>query len=349
MARVNPEMIALARESRGYTQKEFADVLGVSQGRLSKIEMGLAPVPDEFLSDLSDQLRYPAAFFSESACVYATGLTLHRKRASLPKRTLERIQAQLTIRKFHIVKLLDDITFPGDKIPSYVTSSHITPSSIARKVRASMGIPKGPISGLVPYFEKAGILIIPCDLEHRFIDAVSCRVEGLPPTVFINSSSPGDRQRFTLAHELGHLVMHQAPSEDMEAEADEFASEFLMPREDITGDLFDLNMHKLWELKSRWKVSMAALVMRASHLKCIGENRARYLWVQLSKAGYRLEEPLSLAIQPEKPTFINKIIELNLEDRTVTELSELLCLEKTEFRTMYMGGEEKKKRKVLNI
>ena len=107
---------------------------------------------------------------------------------------------------------------------------------------------------------------------------------------------PGDRQRFTLAHELGHLVMHDVPTEEMEDEADKFASEFLMPEAQIQGQLHALSMRKLWELKSRWKVSMAALVKRAETLGCITASQTRYLWIQLSKSGYRLEEPAELAI-----------------------------------------------------
>lgn len=349
MARVNPEMIALARESRGYTQQELANLLGVTQGRISKVEKGLISVSDELLDGLCEALNYPRQFFGQSPGVHAAGLTLHRKRKSLPKCTLEKIQAQLIIRKLHISKLLDDIEFPADKIPSFKVTQGNTPANIARKTRVALGVPAGPVENFARKLEKAGILIVPLDLEHRFIDAVSCKVDGLPTTVFINSSMPGDRQRFTLAHELGHLVMHDVPVENMEDEADRFASEFLMPEAEIQDELYSLSMRKLWELKSRWKVSMAALVMRAKMLGCITENQVRYLWIQLSKAGYRLEEPAELAIPQEKPTFMAKILELNLEDHSEAELSELLCLEESEFRRMYMGGEERRKKKILNL
>lgn len=347
MVRVNPEMIALARESRGYTQTDLANMLGLVQGRLSKIEKGLVPVSDELLSEISMHLKYKSDLFFESAANYAAGITLHRKRASLPKRTLDKIQAHLTIRKLHIAKLLEDINFPEENIPSCPIKKDKTPTDIAKIVRSTWKIPRGPIDSLMPFFERAGILVVPCNLGHRYIDAVSYRVSDLPPLIFLNSSSPGDRQRFTLAHELGHLVMHKVPSECMEKEADEFASELLMPEEEIARELKELNMHKLWKLKPRWNVSMAALVKRAKMVGSIPANKEQYLWVQLSKSGYRLEEPVELYIEPEKPTFINKIIELNLEDCSRIDLSNKLYLSELEFAELYMTGEEKPKRKRL--
>ena len=185
MARVNTEMIALARESRGYTQQELASFLGVTQSRISKAEKGLTSVSDELLEGLCEALNYPCSFFCQSAGVHATGLTLHRKRKSLPKCTLEKIQAQLIIRKLHISKLLDDIEFPADQIPSIKVARGDTPASIARKTRSALGVPAGPVENLALTLEKAGVLIVSLDLEHRFIDAVSCKVDGLPTTVFV--------------------------------------------------------------------------------------------------------------------------------------------------------------------
>jgi len=101
------------------------------------------------------------------------------------------------------------------------------------------------------------------DFETSKIDAISEWVPGYPPIVLVNSNEeiPTSRLRLTLAHEIGHLVMHQlSSSPDIEDEANRFAAEFMMPRREIKASLYRLNLAKLTDLKRDWKVSMPALV-----------------------------------------------------------------------------------------
>ena len=78
----NPEMIILARESRGLTQSNLAKSLSVSQGKLSKIEHGVLNASEEILNKLSEELGYPIEFFFQDEPVYGAGLSplYHRKR-----------------------------------------------------------------------------------------------------------------------------------------------------------------------------------------------------------------------------------------------------------------------------
>lgn len=92
------------------------------------------------------------------------------------------------------------------------------------------------------------------------------------PIIVYNKSLLGDRQRFTLAYELGHLVLHSSLSDfgdrDIDHEANLFAAEFLMPANDIRPDFKDgLTIQKLADLKKKWKVSMQALLYRAHDLE----------------------------------------------------------------------------------
>ncbi len=114
---------------------------------------------------------------------------------------------------------------------------------------------------MVKLIEAAGGIVVYCDLKTRDLDALSHRVEGLPPLIFINSNLSGDRARFTLAHEIGHLVLHSIPDDDgsMEEQADMFAADLLMPGPEIRHQLVNLNMEKLARLKAFWKVSMQSV------------------------------------------------------------------------------------------
>ncbi|MFX5225882.1 ImmA/IrrE family metallo-endopeptidase, partial [Acinetobacter baumannii] len=96
------------------------------------------------------------------------------------------------------------------------------------------------------------------------VSGVTIKVPGLNPCIFIDKNMPSDRQRFTLAHELGHAIMHKLPSENMEDEANRFASALLMPSKDIRPYLTGkITLEKLATLKLVWKVSMNALLKTA--------------------------------------------------------------------------------------
>ncbi len=93
----------------------------------------------------------------------------------------------------------------------------------------------GPVPDIVAVLEHAGALVITRDLDSDLLDAVSQWAEGGQPLLLVNTRAPGDRRRFSLAHELGHLVMHDEPGtgSTQEKQADAFAAEFLMPASDI--------------------------------------------------------------------------------------------------------------------
>lgn len=352
LQKVNPKMITLARESRGLTQSDLANELGVTQGKLSKIEQDLLPVSDETLAELSSFLNYPKNFFHKPDTVCGHAINLHRKRSALPQKTLRKIDAHLNIRKLHLHTLLDDIEITGNGVPECPVAEHGSPEEVALHIRKLWKVPDGPVENMTNLLEKAGCIVVHCDFESQMIDGVSVRNKDLPPVIFVNKDIPGDRLRFTLAHELGHLVMHTVPSPDAENEADKFASELLMPAKQImlnfAGSRVDLM--KLAGLKPVWKVSMAALLVRAGKLGFLTDRQSQYLWMQFSKAGYRTKEPAQLDIPQERPRLLNEIVKVHLEEISKTHdvLAELLGINESEFAQMYIEqqGETKKKRKV---
>ena len=145
--------------------------------------------------------------------------------------------------------------------------------------------------------------------------------------------------RFTLAHELGHLVMHRFPTADMETEANEFASALLMPASDIASAFRGrrVTLQLLAALKPEWKVAMQALLMRATDLRFVTANQARYLWQQISSRGWRLREPPELNFPPESPTVLPLIVRAHLSDLgySMEQLIVLHAVPRSEFIEMY--------------
>lgn len=341
---VNPAMVILGRESRGLSQEGLAERLGVTQGRVSKIEAGLLPVPPLLIGDLARVLDYPEGFFFRDGAVPGVGIAelFHRKRQDVPKRALTKLHARIALRLREASDLLRaaDITcdVPRMDIDGYDGRA----DDIASLVRAGWRLPRGPIHDLVASVEDAGIVVMSMDFETPKVDAISRWLPGLPPFVFLNQSVPKDRGRFSLAHELGHLVMHDLASPNMEDQANRFAAEFLLPERDIRADLDDLSLAKLAVLKRYWKASMSAILKRAQDLGAIRPSRARSLWAEMARAGYNRREPVELDPGGEHPSLLHELVETHVSELgyAEAEMAALLVLNPSELWTLYLQGHD---------
>jgi Zn-dependent peptidase ImmA (M78 family) len=218
------------------------------------------------------------------------------------------------------------------------SKSYITPEEAARVIREMWMVPRGPISNMVDVIENNGGIVIHCDFGTELIDALSQRIDGLPVLFFVNVHAPSDRVRFSLAHELGHMVLHTISvknDEEMEDEADAFAGAFLMPADEIRPQLRTFNLRQLANMKTYWKVSMGAIAMRAHNLKLITPYQAEMFWMEMSKLGYRKKEPN----EPprETPKLLRRMIFFHLNELgySAAEMAKLLCLKTSEFSEMY--------------
>jgi Zn-dependent peptidase ImmA (M78 family)/DNA-binding XRE family transcriptional regulator len=335
----NPDMLILARESRSVTQSELAKRLSVSQANISKIEAGMLGISDEQIKHIAEILDYQESFFFQPSPRhgFASNCLYHRKRQSVPVYELRRIIAEFRIFGLEVANLLRAVEIETEnRFHRMDMVEYESPELIAQLLRRSWGLPLGPIQNLTAAIENAGGIIIRCSFGTRKIDAMSQWAADMPPLIFVNSEAPGDRLRYSLAHEIGHIIMHQIPTNDMEREADKFAAELLMPKVEIAPYLSNVSIAKLASLKPHWKVSMAALLMRAGDLKKVTQRQKEYLWTEMGKRGYRLKEPIDIAI--EQPRTIYDMVETHLNQLgySVAELSNLMHSKEDSFRLRYL-------------
>jgi Zn-dependent peptidase ImmA (M78 family) len=340
----NHLMVVLARESRGISQSEMSQLTGFSQGKISKIENGILSLSEVDIVVISRVLEYPIPMFEKSERIYGIGLSeyYHRKRQSVPQKILTKVYAKIELRRMQITSLLKSVEF-GEHNFFFMDPDKYDGDieSIAQSVRAAWRIPKGPIEHLVRIAEEQGAIIIPFDFEGAKIDGISVFSPGLPPLIFLNYDNPMDRIRFTLAHEIGHLILHRVPpsnNEDIEEQADRFASEFLMPKTDIQSSLNDVSLQRLAALKLFWRVSMAALLRKARDLEKITEGTWKYLVIQMSKAGYRTQEPVELTPPIENPSLIDDIVNVHQNELhySTSDISKAVWLTDSEFQSLYL-------------
>lgn len=308
---VNYSMLEIARLIRGYTQKEAAELLGISQGKLSKAEIGAQSLDESVIQCISSSYDFPIDFFYLDNDNSPDGHLYFRRKLSITGKELSKLLSKVKILKRMIDTLFVSIDVPDCTLKSYDTKLD-SPEEIAQKVRYSLKIYNGKIPNLANLLEANGIIVFPFDFETDKIDGLSVITSMGYKIIFSNSSMPEDRKRFSLAHELGHLVMHfdTAPQfeETVEEEANRFAAEFLLPTEEIVKELSYLNFEKLGMLKKKWNVSMRAILHKAKTIGCIDDKTYRNFQINFSKKGYNKKEPILLPI--ERPTFIKDTIQL---------------------------------------
>lgn len=332
-------MLTLARDARGLTQTELADKVGVTQSRISKLEDGLSPSPpEEIVSRLVAELKFPRHFFFQPGAARAACESFYRKRSSLPVSILKCCDARMNVKRMHIERLAKAAEFDTLNLP-FLDPDEIEggAAQIARQIRAHWKIPRGPIKNLVKIVEDAGIVVVWFDFGSAKLDGVSLFGDDGTPIIFLNKNLPPDRMRLTLAHELGHIIMHRVPKADMEDEAFEFAGEFLMPETEIRSSFYPLNVDQLARLKLYWRVSMAALLSRAEKMGAVTERYARYLWMQMGKFGYKTIEPHQNQIALEPPMLLRELVALHTGELEYTkaEMAHALAMTVEEFEEQY--------------
>ena len=343
----NPHMMVLARDLRGLTQMELADRMQVGQGTLSKYETGVLDPPEEFVADLSIHLDYPESFFFEPGQQYGFPPFHYRRRKKLSKKALAKINAEMNIRRLHVQKL--SISFPSAGGNAYIPEfdpdeyqgryrKRLTPEDAARVVREIWMVPRGPIADLMDLIESNGGLIVPCDFGTDLIDALSQRIDGLPVLFFVNVNAPADRVRHTLAHELGHMVLHTltvAADDEMEDQADAFAGAFLMPADEILRSVTTLRSAPLGEPQTILEGFDGGACSQSHAANVITPYQSKMFWIEMSKLGYRKVEPN----EPprETPKLLKRMIDYHLGKLgyTIEQVAQILHLRVRSFEEMY--------------
>ena len=167
----------------------------------------------------------------------------------------------------------------------------------ANIVREAWQLGLNPIADLIDTLERHGILVIVTGVdENAKFDGLQTSISG-KPVVVVSTNWPGDRQRFTLAHELGHLLLHDRLSDQLDEEkaCNRFASAFLVPaqsmRQQLGNERHYIEPKEFDLLKKEYGLSMQGCLYRAADLNIISDQLRQKMFIQFSKNGWRKQEP----------------------------------------------------------
>jgi Zn-dependent peptidase ImmA (M78 family)/transcriptional regulator with XRE-family HTH domain len=308
------DRIKFARELLGLTQDEFADRIGVTQSAVAHFEAGRVQPSSEVLQAITFQTPFLSSFFAEtSRYAFPLGSLLFRSRRGFSARLESQTHrfAQVSFELFQKVRSR------FNPLSVSIPRLNEDPIRAAQVTRSSLGLPPSdPIPFVVNAIERAGVcvLAVPVPADHQDAFSVWAGNDSATPVVTLLSGRPGDRLRWSIVHELAHLVLHRTPQgaiRELEKQADQFASEFLLPTIALDEEIQNpISLVTLAPLKQRWGVSVQALILKAKSLGKIADRDVSRLFAQLESHGWRDREPAELDVPVEKPRGFRRMIEL---------------------------------------
>jgi Zn-dependent peptidase ImmA (M78 family)/transcriptional regulator with XRE-family HTH domain len=325
-----------AREVRGLSQTTLAESVGVTRQAISQYEKKQKTPSHDVLVRISDNLKIPILFFFQRR-QYASNNKVVFFRSMSAVTNTSRLQAKRKL--FWIIScvqyLKNYIEFPVVNYPDFdipVDPSNLTFQEIeklANETRRYWGLGNGPISNILWLLENNGGVVGKQVLDEKKLDAFSHwhSEDSTPYYVLVADKASAVRSRFDATHELGHIILHRKISfEDfntqaifklIEGQANYFAASFLLPEETFSNDAIVPSLNLLISLKSKWKVSISAMIKRMRNLKLISKEREQRLYANLSRRGWRITEPLDEQFEPEKSRLFQRAFELLLENNII--------------------------------
>lgn len=348
--RVNGEMLMLSRQREGLTQTMLAELSGVSAATISRVESGLiSDLPQSAAENLAQATNVTIRFFDRDPSVRHLGFhRLYRLQRKLGARALEAIESELNARRLHLMQLLKKFDVqPSLPLPSREDLDGFTPVQAAQEIRRMWMVKRGVVGPITPLLEAAGVLIVEVDLPERAFEGLAVHAFDAFPMIFVRRDQTADRRRYTLAHELAHLLLHPTSVEEQEDEAEAFSAEFLMPEEIAKQLLTNFTIRRALDVKSRHQLSVQFSVMRAAQLDLITKDEKTKHFKYISMKGWRTEEPHSH--EPERPTLLPRIVRSLTEQLayTVEELAGELGESPERIRRYFFSGDSVPRLKLL--
>ena len=321
MSEFYESQIQVACDFLGWSCSELAARTGVSRTTISSVKYGSKVFTYELAQLLASACNLPISFFMlKDKILTEQQLTFRapQRFSAIRKRQISVEYSLLAATTERLSRMSN--TFPNSdwisKLAPHTNPTHAEIESIAQKTRVALNLSeRGTIPNVLRAFERGGICVAPLSNVHDDFNRVDgvCNPEfnAVPTIAYSKQNSSGDRQRFTIAHEAGHLILQKyrrnVPLRIQEDEANYFAAAFLIPESD-SQEMFSSNMNLMdfVHLKTQWGVSIASMITRAARLGIIDSNRQRSLMMQLSARNWRTCEPV--IVDFEQPILLRQMV-----------------------------------------
>ncbi len=347
--------IKQARKASGLSMRALAEKANISAMAISKYENDQSIPSSGVLIDLSKALGVRGEYFYRSETIELKNVE-YRKHSALPKKIQNQIEGNVIEqleRYFELEHFLPSRPIQEFKIPKSIPKniddySYI--ENVSNKLREAWGLGVNPIAEITDMLEERGIQVYQSNVLHdEKFDGLSVVVDSVP-VIVVGKGWKGDRQRFTLAHELGHFILESRIDKkelDIEKAANRFAGAFLVPESEAKKELGEkrswLEPKELYVLKHAYGFSMGGWLHRALELEIISDQNYKRMVISFRKQGWHNNEPGD-QLPSEKPQLFEQLVFRALAEDLIGEskAAELMGISVRDFRDIRRNMERAK-------
>lgn len=330
----NGERLKIARMWRNLSATQLADLTGFSRQTISMLENGKLMNPEfATVQKLSEKLEFPITFFLEETEINLNESTTYF-RSLLTTNKKYRVEQEEKIKFIAIVynMLSEYLEFEKVNLPQIPTNA--TPQEAANILREYWGLGNRPIENIVYLAESNGLIVTDFETATGDVDAFSHKITSDDMETYLIGYSKNKRTaariHFDVAHEIGHILLHnwredlecidKEEFKEIELQAHAFASAFLLPEDEFRKDVspYATNLAYYTELKKTWKVSIAAMIRRAKDLDIITADDYSRLMRNMQKQGIRKIEPLDDELVTAEPSLLRQAIKILFDQKVFT-------------------------------
>ena len=344
------DRIKQARSAAGLSQRGLAEKADISAMAVSKYENNKNTPSSGVLLALAEALSVRVEYFFRVIKVELQEVE-YRKHAKLPAKILkqiesdvkEQIERYLVLEEYLPVSPIQQFELPKN-LPKKI-NEYDDIEKVASTVRKAWGLGNNPIPDLIDTLEERGIKVFQSKALHddKF-DGLAAHVNGTP-VIVVGHSWPGDRQRFTLSHELGHLIMKNILDDGLDEEraANRFAGAFLVPYSEVIKELGHsrsrLEPVELCILKDAYGLSMQGWLFRARDAGVLNYSASQKMWNLFNAKKWRINEP-GEPYKAESPKLFLQLVLHACAEELINEskAAELLGMTTAQLRKMRNSG-----------
>lgn len=309
--------LKMARKAAGLSLRKVGELIGLSHAAIKKYEDGKAFPSSDILLKLAQAFSIRSEYFFRPI-KHRLEKVKFRKRRSIQKKVeesirqevLDQIERRLELEDLFPTPHIANFTVPSLSIKKIDNLNQL--EDLANHIRKEWELGNSPIHNLIDVLESHGIPVFIIKHEVKDFDGLSAQTNERE-IIVIGSHSSGDRQRFTLAHELGHLIIQRLLSNHINEEdaCNRFAGAFLLPKEAVFHEIgkvrHSIELRELELLKEEYGISMAAICHRLKDLQVITERYFKSLMLLFKKKGWNIHEP-GKTLPPEESHIFEQMI-----------------------------------------
>ncbi|MGL5717095.1 MAG: helix-turn-helix domain-containing protein [Paraclostridium sp.] len=328
---LNSYRLKSIREYKGLTIKELSKTSYISEDRLRAIEGGIESGDKEVLMSLCNSLKCSMHDLTTKDRLGDFESNIFFRNQGYINKKEELAYVQKCIMVYRIYNFLS-YYLKMPKLEKLKIDNKRT-DVVALKLRECWELGQGPIQHILGALEKNGFIVCKVNPGKQKVQAFSQALNFEDNKVFIinigNDNKSASRRNYDLVHELAHFILHEDINvssldkkdfDKIEKEADDFACEFLLPKESFLDDLVYPNDLEFYiQLKSKWIVPMWLLIKRSHDLGAISSRKYEYFIKEMKANGWDKKEPLDSNIKISDPVLTKTGIQVLLDNKIMTK------------------------------